>query len=240
MEQTIQQMQSMKLYDMANKFKEMISGTNYQDLSHADFISHLIGSEYIGRENRKKTRLLRQAQLKYQSHTEEIDYHSNRGLNKSVILELSTNRWVIHNQNILISGATGVGKSFISCALGQKCCENGITVYYLRASKLMDEIHQARGLGNYLDYLRKLSRFKVLILDDFGVSNWNKKDSSDFLDIIEDRYQTAPIIISSQLPFNDWYNIFGDDTIADAVCDRIFHNAYKIELKGDSMRKVTT
>lgn len=235
--QTIHKMRTMKFYDMAEKLKEMSGSALYQGLSPEEIISLLIDAEYTGRENRKRSRLLKLAQMKYQSHIEEIDYHSVRGLDKSVMTELINMRWVENYQNVLIHGPTGIGKSFIACAIGMKSCEHGVSVFYIRMPKLMNEINQSRGTGNYLGYLKKLSRYRVLIMDDFGLSQLNKKESVDFLDVIEDRYQTSSVVISSQLPFEHWHQIFSDETIADAICDRLFHNTYKIKMKGESMRK---
>jgi len=236
-EQTINKMNRIKLFEMAAKFQEMSTSGSIDHLSNQELISYLVDCEYTIRENRKRSRLLRQAGLKYQSHLEELDYQAKRNLNKSMILEFTNHRWVKNKQNILISGPTGIGKSFLACALGYHCCDHGIKTLYMRMNRYLDEVFKHRGLGDILEYYQKLSKFTVLIIDDFGMTQLKKSASLDFLDLIEDRYLTTSTIITSQLPLEKWYDTFSDGTVADAVCDRIFHNAYKIELDGDSMRR---
>ena len=239
-EQTIHKMNQMKLCNMAEKYQQFASNPQYRNLLLEEGVTYLVDAEYTGRENRKRIRLLQQAHLRYPAHIEEIDYQSRRTLDKSRMLDLSELKWVDHKQNILVHGPTGVGKSYIISALGSKCCEDGISVYYIRTPKLLDEINQSRGTASYLNYLKKLARYQVLIIDDLGIAPLNKKESADFLDIVEDRYQLSSLIISSQFPFENWYRLFSDETIADAICDRLFHNAYKLQISGDSMRKDTT
>jgi len=236
-EQTINKMNQIKLFQMSEKLQQMDASGTLNDLSNQEFISYLVDCEYVDRENRKRTRLLRQAGLKYQAHIEELDYRLQRNLDKSYILELTRHRWIKNKQNILISGPTGIGKSFLACALGYHCCDYGIKTLYLRMNRYLEEVNKHKGLGEIIEYYQKLSKFTVLIIDDFGLSTLKKVESLNFLDLIEDRYLNVSTIITSQIPLDKWYEVFTDGTVADAICDRIFHNAHKIELHGDSMRK---
>lgn len=236
-EQTIVKMQRMKLTGMAQAFKELLEKPKRTDLTHEEFIGLLVDAEVTVRENRKLQRLLRDARLKQQACIEDIDYKQQRGLHKQTILELSNSKWIENHQNVLISGPTGVGKTYIICAIGNTACRVGYTVLYIRAPKLFTALFQARADGSYLKYLSKLSKFNLLIIDDIGLSPMNEIERKDLLEIVEDRYLSSSTIIASQVPIKDWYQIIGDPTIADAVCDRLLHNAFRIELKGESMRK---
>ena len=236
-EQTIAKMQEMKLLGMAQFFKELMGKPEHSDLTHDEFVGLLIDAEATSRENRKMQRLLRDARLKQQACLEDVDYRHSRGLHKQTLLELSTGQWLVNHQNVLISGPTGVGKTYIACAIGNCACRSGYNVFYTRAPRLFNTLFQTRADGSYLKYLAKLARFNLLIIDDLGLSPMNENERKDFLEIVEDRNLTTSLIISSQVPVKDWYQIIGDPTIADAVCDRLLHNAYKIELKGESLRK---
>ncbi|PIV20549.1 MAG: AAA family ATPase [Deltaproteobacteria bacterium CG03_land_8_20_14_0_80_45_14] len=236
-EQTVTKMQEMKLLGMARVFEELMGKPEHSDLTHDEFVGLLVDAEATSRENRKMQRLLREAKLKQQACLEDIDYRQPRGLHKQTLLELSTCQWLGNHQNILISGATGTGKTFIACAIGNRVCRAGYSVFYTRAPRLFNTLFQARADGSYLKYLSKLARFNLMIIDDLGLSPMNEVERKDFLEIVEDRNLTASLIISSQVPVKDWYQLIGDPTIADAICDRLLHNAYKIELKGESLRK---
>ena len=236
-EQTVAKMHRMKLSGMAQMFKELMEKPQRSDLTHEEFIGLLLNAELTVRENRRLYRLLGNARLKQEAHIEDMDYKQPRGLHKQIILELSNCAWIGNHQNLLISGPTGVGKTYIACAVGTAACKNGFTVFYTRAPKLFNMMFAARADGSYLKALNKLSKFNLLIIDDIGISNLNEIERKDLLEIVEERHLNSATIIASQVPIKDWYQIIGDPTIADAVCDRLLHNAYKIELKGDSMRK---
>lgn len=236
--QTITRLHEMRLHGMAKSFQERRIKPDHQDLSHEEFIALLVDDEYLHRQNNRQRRLLRMARLKFPSAAlESIDYQQNRGLTKSKIIGLQNNDWLKKHQNILISGATGVGKSYLACAFGQWACRNGYQVYYSRWPRMLGDILAARGDGTYLKYLQKLTKVDLLIIDDFGLNSLSDKDQKDLMEIIEDRYMTGSTIIASQLPIKDWHAFIGDPTIADAVCDRLFHVAHKFEMKGGSMRK---
>ncbi|OGS19947.1 MAG: hypothetical protein A2252_01485 [Elusimicrobia bacterium RIFOXYA2_FULL_39_19] len=239
-EQTVAKMQGMKLAGMAQTFKELMEKPKRTDLTHEEFIGLLLDAELTTRENRKLLRLLSDAKLKQQACIEDMDYKHQRGLHKQVILELQNSKWIENHQNVLISGPTGVGKTYIACAIGNTACRAGYTVSYIRAPKLFTALFQARADGSYLRYLSKLSKFNLLIIDDIGLSPMNEIERKDFLELVEDRHLYSSTIVASQVPIKDWYQIIGDPTIADAICDRLLNNAFRIELKGESMRKKLT
>jgi len=236
-EQTILKLESMKLFGMAKTFREIMSNSKSPDLSHSELAGLLADSEKTYRENKRLKRLLHNAKLKQQACTEDLDYKNHRGLNKQVILELSNGDWIRNHQNILISGATGVGKTYIACALGNCACRLGYSVFYVRAQIFWTSMYQSRADGSYLKYINKLSKTQVLIIDDLGLSPMNDQERKDLFEIVEEATFKSSMIISSQLPIKEWYQNIGDPTIADAICDRLLNNSYKIELKGDSMRK---
>jgi DNA replication protein DnaC len=239
-EQTIAKMQEMKLLGMAQLFKELMGKPEHADLSHDEFVGLLVDAETTSRQNKRLKRLLRNARLKQQSCLEDIDYQHARGLHKQTLLELASCAWIQNRQNVLISGPTGVGKTYIACAIGNAVCRAGYSMVYIRAPRLFTTLFQARADGSYLKYLGKLAKVNLLIIDDLGLSAMNESERKDLLEIVEDRNLTASLIISSQVPMKDWYQIIGDPTIADAICDRLLHRAYKIELKGESLRKTTS
>ena len=238
-EQTITKMNEMKLFGMARSFGERIGKTNHSELSHAEFVGLLIDDEKVHRENRKMSQLLRNAKLKQKDAClEDLDYKYPRGISKQVILELTAGAWLVRKQNFLISGATGLGKTFLSCALGNQACRAGYSTVYLRVPRLFEQLHVAKADGTHLNAISKLAKIGVLILDDFGVSPLTDVERRDLLEIIEDRYAVGNVILGSQHPIKEWHQLIGEPTIADAICDRLFHNAYKFELKGDqSFRK---
>ncbi|MFH1367855.1 MAG: IS21-like element helper ATPase IstB [Elusimicrobiota bacterium] len=238
-EQTVSKMEGMKLFGMSRTYKDMMgSSSKSGDLSHDEFLGLLIDSENTYREDMKLKRLLYNAKLKQNACLEDIDYRHQRSLHKKTILELSSCKWIENHQNVLISGPTGIGKSFIVCALGNCAARHGYSVLYTRAPRLYNSLYQARADGSYSKQLGKLSRFNVLIIDDIGLSPMTETERKDLLEIVEDRNLTSSTIIGSQIPIKDWYQIIGDPTIADAICDRLLHNAYRVELKGESMRKM--
>ena len=198
----------------------------------------LVEDEFIHRKGVSQKRLLKNAKLKISSAClENIDYQHSRGLVKTKILNLENQEWIENHQNILITGPTGVGKTYIACAFGQWACRRGYSTLYYRWPRLLGDILASKGEGNYLKHLNKLAKANLLIIDDFGLNTVTDQDRKDFLEIVEDRYMSGSTIITSQLPTNDWHEYIGEATISDAVCDRLFHVAHKFELKGGSMRK---
>ena len=238
-EQTVTKMNELKLFGMAHSFAERIGKADHSDLSHSEFVGLLIDDEKTHRENRKMDQLLKNAKLKIkEACLEDIDYQYPRGISKQTILEFAQGAWLERKQNFLISGATGLGKTFISNALGNQACRAGYSTLYVRIPRLFEQLHVAKADGTHLNAIAKLSKINVLILDDFGFSPLTETERKDLLEIIEDRYHVGSVIMASQHPLKEFHRLMGEPTIADAICDRLFHNAYKLELKGDkSYRK---
>lgn len=236
-EQTITKLNAMRLYGMAKGFADRIGVAQSASLSHDEFVGLLVDDEKTYRDNAKLQRLLTQARLKQTAALEDVDYRASRGLEKQIISELSAGHWIDRHQSVLITGPTGVGKSFLACALGNQACRSGFTTNYCRFPRLLENLQAARGDGTHLKMLSRLSKISLLVLDDFGLSSLSHPEAKELLEILEDRYGNGSTIITSQLPTRQWHEILGEPTIADAICDRLFHNAFKIELKGDSMRR---
>lgn len=236
-QETISKLNQMKLFGMATGFAERISRPDHSKLAHEEFVGLLVDDEKIYRDNARLQRLLRQARLKQSAALEDVDYKHPRGLDKQTILELFRAHWITAHQSILISGPTGVGKSYLACALGNLACRLGYSTTYLRFPRLQENLYAARADGSHLKLLTRLAKAAVLILDDFGLSPLSDRERKDLLEIIEDRYGAAATILTSQLPIKDWHSVIAEPTIADAICDRLFHKAYKIELKGESLRR---
>jgi DNA replication protein DnaC len=236
-EQTLQTLNEMKLFGMAKGFADKAHQSTMSELSHAEFVGLLVQDEKTYRENRRLRRLLKKAKFKHQASLEDVNYRHPRGLNKQTLLQLADTQWILHNRNILITGPTGIGKSWLGCALGNLAARSGYTVQYLRIPRLFETLRQSEGDGSHLKSLNRLAKTQVLILDDFLLASPTEAERRDLLEIIEDRYATGSTIITSQLPTKEWHEAMDEPTLADAICDRLFHNAYKIELKGPSMRK---
>ena len=189
------------------------------------------------RENAKLKSRLKKAKLKQPACIEDIDYAHARGLSKAVMLDLAMSRWVASKQNVILTGKTGVGKSYLACALANKACRDGFTVAYRRSSRLFDELAQARVDGTYTLLLRRLAKTQVLVIDDFGLEVLGTAQRKELLEVLDDRHGVSSTIVTSQLESKDWHAVIGDETIADAICDRVVHNAHKIKLTGESIRK---
>lgn len=235
-QQTMSILHSLKLFGMARSLEERLADSNQAALSHAEFVGLLVQDEKTHRDNLRLKRLLRKAKLRQEAALEDIDYGVSRGLGHQVILELANPQWISAHRNILISGPTGVGKSFIACALGNSAARSGYTVLYIRAPRLFETLQQSRGDGSHLKALARLARVQLLVIDDFLLTQLSDIERRDFLEVIEDRYLAGSTIIASQCPIKDWHPNIGDPTLADAIMDRLLHNAYKIEMRGDSMR----
>jgi len=235
---TLQTMSHLRLTGMADALTQQIEQPNtYEELGFLERLALLINQESTCRDNRKITRLLRQAKLRLNAHPTDIDYSVNRGLNKDSMAQLLSLDWIKRHSNILIEGPTGTGKSFIACALGQTVCEHGFSVRYYRSSRLFEALTTAHGDGSFGKLLIQLAKTDVLIIDDWGLDKLNQRQRNDLLEVMEDRHGRGATIITSQLPITHWHEAIGDPTLADAILDRLLHNAYKIKLKGESMRK---
>ena len=237
-DQTLEKLNAMKLHGMANYLRGWLEKAPDKDVSATDLVGLLADAEWMYRENKKLSARLQHAKLRQQACLEEIDYGHARGLTKAQVLELSTSKWVESRQNVLLTGPTGVGKSFLACALGQKACRDGYSVVYRRASRLFDELAQARADGTHPHVLKRLAKAQVLILDDFGLEPLGATERKELLEVLEDRYQVSSTVVTSQLEPKDWHAVIGDATLADAILDRMVHNAHRLKLTGDSIRKV--
>ena len=237
-EKVIEQLQSMRLSNMADSFKSRLSAGNNRDLSPEEFFGLLVEDEYNARKNRRLSRMIGRANFKpEQACIENITYSQIRGFMKKDIMPLTTATWINNAQNLILTGPTGCGKTYLAEAVGLQVCILGFSVIKIRYPMLFEEIHAAKGTGMYLRYLKKLSRIKVLILDDFLMQPIEHNDGGPLLDVIEEKEQTGSIIITTQFPIDKWHLKLPDPTVADAICDRLTHNAIKFHLEGDSMRK---
>ncbi len=240
-EQTLDTLTVLQLHGMVAAFRQWLARPPTQEpLAPADLVGLLADAERTLRDARKLTRRLQQAKFRHQACVEDIDYHHPRGLSKSLMLDLATSRWVAQHHTVILTGSTGVGKSFLACALGHKACRDGYTVVYRRTARLFDELTQARADGSYLAILQRFAKTQVLILDDFALERLGAPDRRMLLDVLEDRYGIAATIVTSQLDADDWHAVIGDDTVADSICDRLVHQAHRIRLTGESMRKPRT
>ncbi len=240
-EETIRKLNEMKLFAMADKLREFTQNNLTGQLDSTEQLAFMVDAEYDRRKNNRIKRLLKNAKIKLATACiEDIDYSPARNLKKSELTDLLLCAFIDHRHNVLISGATGTGKTYVACALANLACRHGYTALYYRASKFLEFMELEKATGNYLKTLDKFAKVKLLVLDDLGPDVMNKQQRNIFLDIVEERYLLTSTIITSQLPLDQWYGVFDEPTIADAICDRLFHNAYKILLKGDSMRKNDT
>ena len=237
---TLEELRRLRLNGMADAYAEHIADAETEALSFDERLGLLVDRERSERESRKLSNRLRRARLRQQASIEDIDYAAARGLDKSVIRGLARCRYVEHHENILIVGATGTGKTFLACALAHKACLKGYSVRYERLSRLLESLHIARADGTYPKRVAALAKTDVLLIDDFGLSPIVGSGRNDLLDILEDRNDVRSTIVTSQLPVNEWHAAIGDDTLADAILDRVVHNSHRITLKGDSMRKKRT
>lgn len=238
---THEKLVAMKLYGMANALQERLQRVDHQSLSKAEFLGLLVDDEWLYRENRKLTARLKVAKFKQRDAAiENIDYRAPRGLRKTQLLELAQNRWIGAHQSVLITGPAGAGKSYLAQALGLNACRNGFAVQYLRLPTLLTTIVQARAQGTYERLLKRLARLALLIIDDFGLAALNEPERQDLLEAIEERYGSGATLVTSQLPIADWHEYLGGGRLADAILDRLVHNAHRIELTcKESMRKTT-
>lgn len=235
---TLEKLRELNLRGMLQALQEQAQQPEYAQLSFEERLGLLIDRELCERDNRRLANRLKQANLRQTAVIEDLDFRQPRGLDRSLVLSLASCVWVQRRYNCLITGPTGVGKTYLACALGQKACREGYSVHYARVGRLLQELGTAKQDGRYARRLAALAKLDLLILDDWGVTPLNPEQRRDLLEILDDRYQARSTLVTAQLPIGQWHDYLGDPTLAEAILDRLVHNAYRLSLSGESMRKL--
>ena len=234
---TVDKMNAMKMFGLVEAFQRQLTSPQMSELSFEERVGMMIDTEYAGREQRQLARRLLSAHLRHQASLEQVDLKAHRGLDRQVVLSLGTCSWINDCHNVLITGSTGVGKSFLACAFAERACRSGYSALYVRAPRLYQDLAVSRGDGSYGKLLARLTRTQLLVIDDWGLAPLKDQERRDLLEVVEDRYERASTLITSQLPVKAWHEAIGEATLADAICDRLVHCAYTIDLKGPSQRE---
>jgi DNA replication protein DnaC len=235
---TIDRLRELGLVGMVHALEEQRRQPDCNDLGFEDRLAMLVDREVLERDNKRLKARLRFAGLRQLAAPEDVDYRAHRGLDRALFQRLAQGEWIERQQNLLITGPTGVGKTWLACALGQRACRDNRSVLYQRVPRMLEGLGLARGDGRYARMLKGLARAQVLILDDWGLTPLTAEQRRDLLEIIDDRHGRASTIVTSQLPIENWHVHIGDPTIADAVLDRLVHSAHRLDLKGESLRKL--
>ncbi len=237
-EPTMEKLYALRLAVMAMAWEQQEKEPRLRELDFGERLGLLVEAEYRARDNRRLARLLKQAELRIpEACVEDLQSGPERGLPATTVRQLATGAWIGERLNVLVSGATGVGKSYLACALGQMACRQGLSVLYRRVPRLFEELRIAKAEGSYARRLLKMAKADLLILDDLGLGHLDETQRHDLLEVLEDRYGKRSTVVTSQLPIRNWHAWIGDPTLADAILDRLVHNAYKVQLKGPSRRK---
>jgi DNA replication protein DnaC len=236
-QETLDKLKKLRLLGMARAYETSLENDKTLALSSDELVGMLIEAEWDDRLNRNIERRLRYARFRYQSCMENIDYQSERNLDRNQLMRLAECNFIRKHENIIITGSTGIGKSYLATAIGHQACTIGFKVYYANLGKLFSRLKMGRADGSYLKEISRIERQDLLIIDDFGLLPIDQQNRSALMEIVEDRHKKASMIITSQLPVNCWHEIIGEKTIADAILDRIVHDAHRVELRGESLRK---
>lgn len=237
-EETIQKLMNMRLVTMAQAFRDLLTQAPGSQMSFSELVAIMVDREWTDRENRKLSRLLRAARLSVtDASLENVWCDPARGIDKSVIRDLGTGKWIRNKQNVIVVGKTGVGKTFLGAALAQAACRNGMRALCTRVPRLLHELGIARADGSYASVLARLARLDVLVLDDFLIGPLKDQERRDLVEILEDRYGKSSTVVTTQVPTKNWHEKLADPTMADAICDRVIHNAHVLALRGPSLRE---
>jgi DNA replication protein DnaC len=234
---TLDKMRKMKFFGMFRAFKASLEANQLQNYTADELIANMVEAEWDDRQNRRIERGLLNARFRYKASVEDLYYHANRNIDRNQMMRLAECNFINRNENLLITGSTGIGKSYIASALGHQACMLGYRVLYANTPKLFAKLKMAKADASYIKEITKIEGQHLLILDDFGIQPFDAQSRQSLMEIIEDRHGKTSMIITSQLPVNKWYEVIGEKTIADAILDRIIHDAHRMELKGESLRK---
>ena len=234
---TIDKLYELRLFGMAKALEEQDASPKYERLDFLDRLALLVDRESAERDTNRLRLRLKQAKLRLTATVEDVDFRHPRGLDKSLVLALAGCRWIREHHNVIITGPTGVGKSYLACALAHKACREGFRALYLRAPRLFDDLALAKADGRHRRVLAAYARLDLFVIDDWGLASLTEEQRRDVLEILEDRHDLRSTLVASQLPIEKWHKVIGDPTLGDAILDRLVHNAHKLTLKGDSLRK---
>lgn len=237
-EKTVDRLKEMKLYGMLRAFHTSFESGNMNDLTTDEMVAHLVEEEWDDRYNRKIIRAVINAKFRYKASVEQLYFEADRGMDKNQVMRLADCTFIEKKENVLITGSTGIGKSYLACALGQQACTLRYRVMYFSAGKLFSKLKMAKADGSYINEIARIERQHLLILDDFGIQPLDAQSRAMLMEIIEDRHGKGSTIITSQVPVSQWHEVIGEKTIADAIMDRIIHNAHRLDLYGESLRKI--